>query len=71
MKIVHDVETCIGCGACVAVCPDCWEMNSEGKAYLKNSKKIDEQKTELEISDIGCNKEAADSCPVDCIHISE
>ena len=68
VKIVHDVQTCIGCGACVSICPDNWEMRSDGKSYLKNSKQVGE-KTELELNDIGCNQEAADSCPVECIHI--
>lgn len=58
--IKHDVDACIGCGACAAICPDNWEMEGgKSKAH----------KTEL--NDIGCNKDAADACPVQCIHIEE
>ena len=58
--IKQDHNACIGCGACAAICPDNWELEG-GKSHPI--------KTELE--DIGCNKEAADSCPVQCIEIIE
>ncbi len=58
VKIEQVREDCIGCGACVAVC-DNWEMVSDGKSRAKKT----------EVSEVGCNKEAADVCPVGCIHI--
>ncbi len=58
-KIKHERQKCIGCGACVATCPDNWEMKSDNKSKPK--------KTELD--SIGCNQAAADACPVSCIHI--
>ena len=61
VKIIHDKNICIGCGACAAVCPVNWEMGSDGKSKPK--------KTELD--EIGCNMDAAQSCPVNCIHIDE
>jgi len=61
VKIVHDREKCIDCGACVAVCPANWELAKDGRARPK--------KTELD--DIGCNQDAADSCPVQCIKIKK
>lgn len=30
LKVLNDV--CIGCGACQAICPDCFEINDEGIA---------------------------------------
>lgn len=68
-KIIHEREKCIGCGSCAALCPDFWEMAEDGKATLKNSVKNAEGNFELEIEEIGCNQEAADSCPVKCIFI--
>jgi ferredoxin len=72
-KVIHDIVKCIGCGACAAVCPEFWEMGDEGKSILKGSKPIKEGgeavKSELKVKDVGCNKEAADSCPVDAIII--
>jgi len=36
-----DREKCIGCGACVAICSDCFEMDDEYKAILKKDCKCD------------------------------
>lgn len=69
MKIIHERQKCIGCGACAAVCPAFWEMAEDGKANLKGAKKIQNENYQLEVEEVGCNKEAADSCPVQCIHI--
>lgn len=62
VKIIQEVEKCIGCGACVSTCSENWEMteiNGEPKARPK--------KTELK--EVGCNKEAESVCPVNCIHV--
>jgi len=61
LKIIQDREKCIGCGACVAVCPDNWFMEDDGKSSPK--KTIIEQKEE------GCNKQAKEACPVQIIKI--
>lgn len=58
-KIIQEREKCIGCGTCVALCPSNWKMDDDGKASPKK----------IEVEEIGCNKEAADSCPVQCIKI--
>ena len=47
-----DKEKCIGCGACVSICPEAFEMK-DGKAHVKGKGK--------------CAKEAADTCPVQAI----
>lgn len=67
-RIVQDRNGCIGCGACTAVCDKFWEMASDGKSSLKGSKPKGDN-FELEVNDLGCNKDAADSCPVNVIHI--
>jgi len=30
-----DAKICIGCSACVALCPDCFEIGSDGKSHVK------------------------------------
>ena len=69
-KIEHYREDCIGCGACTATCPDFWEMGGDYKSHLKGSKKSGNIST-LEIDKLGCNKDAADMCPVQCIKIKK
>ena len=59
-KISFNKEECIGCGACVAICEDNWELK-DGVAHPKH--------TELE--ELGCNQEAADTCPMNCISVEE
>ena len=70
VKIIHDRPVCIGCGACVAVCPDFWEMGDDGKSHLKGAKQ-NGVTFAREVSQAGCNSDAAQSCPVNCIHIEE
>jgi len=60
--ITQEREKCIGCGACVAACPDNWKMDSDRKASPKRMS-IDEK-------ELACNKEAESICPVGIIHIS-
>ncbi len=72
MKIIHEREKCIGCGACAAVCPKYWEMAEDGKSRLLGSALNPKNNNyELEGSKAGCNQEAADSCPVAIIHIKK
>jgi len=62
-KIEHDLKGCIACGACAAV-SDNWymtEVDGEEKALSKVE--------EFDESDLEHNKEAAESCPVEVIHI--
>jgi ferredoxin len=65
-KLIHTDEDCIGCAACTAVTPDNWKMveiEGEDKARPINPV-VDESKLEE-------NKEAAESCPTEAIHIEE
>lgn len=72
MKIIFEKSKCLGCGACVAVCPKYWEMTEDNKSHLKNSKIDPKNGTEiLEIKKIGCAQEAVQICPIQCIHIEK
>lgn len=62
-KIIQEHEKCIGCGACVATCPDNWVMASDGKAKPK--------KIIINEKEHNCNKQAANVCPLDIISIKE
>lgn len=70
-KIIQNHEGCIGCGTCVALCPNFWEWSEDGKVALKGGKKNENGELELETSDAGNSQDAADACPVQVIKIEE
>lgn len=64
MAKVSITDECIGCGACAAVAPDIFEMDS---STMKSS--IKKQPTTAD--EISLSKDAADACPVDAIIVKE
>lgn len=68
----HDRQNCIGCAACAAVNEKHWEMHDDGKSDIKGGANRPDGWQELEIDDedFKSDKEAADSCPVNVIHIT-
>ncbi len=63
MKVSVDPEVCTGCGPCVDICPEVFELNDEGIAIVKTNP----VPPGLEES---C-REAADSCPTEAISIED
>jgi ferredoxin len=63
-KIEVDEDTCIGCGACAATCPDSFEMKDTDAGQKAKAKKPD-------VEELGCAQEAAEVCPVNAIHIKD
>lgn len=60
-KITVDKELCIGCGACVNLCPEIFELDSGGKSKVIIEKVCGQ-----------CDYEKAiNSCPVGAIKIVE
>jgi len=58
LKVIIDQDECIGCEACVELCPEVFSFNDDkGKAFV------------LEDADAGeeCVDEAIASCPAACI----
>lgn len=72
IKVQHDRENCIGCGACVAIAPDFWSMGDDGKVNLKGAeKKNGVFELKIEEKDVEQNKNAAETCPANVIHVLE
>ena len=68
-KIKLERDVCIGCGSCAAVCPKYFEMAEDGKSHVVGAEK--QTIEELEIEKIECAETAAETCPVQCIHIEK
>jgi ferredoxin len=60
-KIIIDKEKCIGCGTCVALAPEIFEMDDAGKSTIKKSPEINEEALKLTL----------DSCPAQAIKIED
>ena len=67
----HNRPECIGCGACAVIAPEFWEMNDDGKSDILNgeNKPNNWQEKVIGEPDFEINLEAAESCPVEVIHI--
>lgn len=63
MKVKVDKDTCIGCGMCEGICPKVFKMNDEGTADVIVETVPEDSKE--------CSRDAATSCPVECIEIEE
>jgi ferredoxin len=63
MKAIIDKETCIGCGLCVDICPEVFELNADGKAEAK----VDPIPADSE----SAATDAAEQCPVNAITIQK
>ncbi len=50
-------EKCIGCGLCVNLCPEVFELADDGKSVTKEGADFSKD----------CVKEAKDGCPVSAI----
>ena len=78
-KIVYERKACIGAAACAAVTPEYWVMRDDAKADLightldEHGNQIlivtESQMTPTMKKALEINKEAAEVCPVQAIHI--
>lgn len=63
MKVKVNRDTCIGCGACAAICDDVFEIDDEGLSVAKVEEVEDSKKQEVQ--------DAVDSCPTGAIEVEE
>lgn len=62
VKTPYVNETCIGCGACVAICGEVFDLDDEGKAFSKEG---------MDTSNATGIDDAIWACPVNAIHYKE
>jgi len=63
MKVKVNRDSCIGCGACAAICDDVFEIDDDGLSTVKKEEVDDDKKQEVQ--------DAADSCPTGAIEVEE
>ncbi len=62
MKVTIDTDECIGCQTCTELCPEAFSFdNDTEKAEVRPDMTGNED----------CIEEAADACPVSCIHVEK
>jgi len=72
-KVTHFKKDCISCGACEAISPEFWKLEESGIAQLVGATEVGDH-WELIIdqeSSVEINKDAADVCPVNIIHVED
>ena len=62
-KVYVDTPGCIGCWACIAICPNIFKFNEDNKSYAANQPKDE--------SELECAKQAEAACPVMVIHVKD
>jgi len=62
-KVIIDEDECLGCEACVEICPGMFAFNEDTeKAYvIDGADDLDEEEVQ----------DAIDSCPVECIRYKD
>ena len=60
-KVVIDKEKCLGCGSCVALVPEVFQLGKDGKAEVKDPLAASLEQIQL----------AKEACPVKAIKIEK
>ncbi len=63
MQIIIDKNKCLGCGLCVSIASDIFEIGEDGKSKIKEE--VDLEKNKQLIA------QAKESCPVQAIEIDD
>lgn len=83
MKVWIDQDLCTGDGLCAEICPDIFEMHSDGLAYVKEVNWVDiyngaggdpvyqmaDGMADVPPSHLEATIESAEECPGECIFI--
>lgn len=63
MKVLVDKNKCIGCSACVAIAPEVFEFDKDGKSKIKQGTDLEKNKELI--------KQVKETCPNQAISIEE
>jgi len=68
-QIKLDKSKCIGCGTCSILCEEFFTMGEDGKSHLKEAIESSNGVEQINVQEVSCAQEAAQSCPMQCITI--
>ena len=73
-RVEIDKNACQGFGACVELCPQFFQLSdADGKSSMEEAKEIMKENEvvaeTLELDELACIREAAETCPFNAIHI--
>ena len=63
MKVTVDFDVCAATGQCMQICPEVFEVRSDGYLYVLQDEPAEELHTRV--------REAADMCPTGAISLEE
>lgn len=71
MKVTIDRDECTSCGSCWSVCDAVFEEDDDGVSQIVAKYRVGGDPGTGEVPEDlrGCVQEAADSCPVEIIHV--
>lgn len=71
MKVTIDRDECSSCGTCWVICEEVFEEDDEGLSSIVEKYRVggDPGKGEVPEDLRECVEEAADSCPMEGIHV--
>ncbi len=76
VKVLYDRQNCIGAAVCVALAPEYWNLDDDGKANLKDgvlNSASGKYELEIEVDEENFKllQNSANSCPVMVIEVVE
>lgn len=69
MYVKIDEEACIGCGTCVGLCGEVFELGDDGKGHITEEYRGDSPFEGEVPDDVECVEDGAENCPTDAIAV--
>jgi ferredoxin len=73
-RVKIDKNACQGFGACIELCPQFFQLSdADGKSSIEGAKEVMKENIvvaeTLELDELECVREVAETCPFNAIHI--
>lgn len=68
-EVMVDEEACIGCGTCVGLCGEVFELGNDGNAHITEDYRGESPFEGETPEDMDCVDTAGENCPTDAISV--